>query len=48
MQEPKYFVNNKLCYDHAGKPCQLYSRARDVVRMAKDSGADIIVHAVKF
>ena len=42
VQGSPYKINGQTCYDHAGQPCKLYSRARDVVRLAKDSGADLV------
>ena len=42
VQGSPYKINGQTCYDHAGQPCKLYSRARDVVRLAKESGADLV------
>ena len=42
LQGSPYKINGRNCYDHAGQPCKLYSRARDVVRLAKESGADLV------
>lgn len=42
VQGSPYKINGQRCYDHAGQPCKLYSRARDVVRLARESGADLV------
>ena len=42
VQGSPYKINGQTCYDHADQPCKLYSRARDVVRLAKESGADLV------
>jgi hypothetical protein len=42
IQGSPYKINGQRCYDHAGQPCKLYSRARDVVRLARESGADLV------
>lgn len=42
VQGSPYKINGQRCYDHAGQPCKLYSRARDVVRLARESGEDLV------
>jgi len=48
IQGSPYKINGQLCYDHAGQPCKLYSRARDVVRLARESGADLVSYFFLF
>ena len=45
VRQPSYTVDGVECKNYKGEYCGAFSRARDVFELARDSGAELIIHA---
>jgi len=45
LRQPSYLVDGVECTNYKGEYCGEFSRARDVFKVARDAGAELIIHA---